>query len=116
MMRIASWRYRAQVPGFEFPESIRRLQAAYDERSAQLLEEMADWIGEDRPRDTLRCDDAAELLERTVEETRVEESRGLPAGRAQSFVMLMRGIDGLTTSLASQLALNPDARPNSRVM
>ncbi len=49
IMRIASWRYRAQVPGFEFPESIRRLQAAYDEQSRWLLEEMADWVEDDRP-------------------------------------------------------------------
>ena len=104
MMRTASWRYRAQVPGFEFPENIRRLQADYDERSARMLEEMADWIGEDHPAPALRFDDAAELLRRTIEETRAEESRGLPAERAQSFVTLMRGIDGLTTSLATEIA------------
>jgi len=116
MMRIASWRYRAQVPGFEFPESIRRLQAAYDERSAQLLEEMADWIGEDRPGATFALKDSAVLLKRTIEETQAKESRGLAVGRAQSFIALLRGIDGLTASLASQLALNPNARPRRCVM
>lgn len=104
VMRVASWRYRAQVPGFEFPENIRRLQADYDERSAGMLEEVADWIEEDRPASTLRFNDAAELLKRTAEETRAEESRGLPAGRAQSFVTLLRGINELTASLAAEVA------------
>jgi len=104
MMRIASWRYRAQVPGFEFPENIRRLQADYDEQSAGMLEEMADWIEGDRTRAPLPLRDTAELLKRTVEETRAEEPRGLPAGRALSFIALLQGIDGLTTSLASEVA------------
>jgi multidrug resistance protein MdtO len=104
IMRIASWRYRAQVPGFEFPETIRGLQAAYDEQSAGMLEQMADWIEEDRTVIGLRLDESAELLKRTIEQAQAEESRGLSGGSAQSFITLVRGIDGLTTSLAGEVA------------
>ena len=44
IMRIASLKYRFQVPGFELPEAIRLAQQAYDDRSAQMLEEMAERI------------------------------------------------------------------------
>ena len=65
VMRITSWKYRAQVPGFEFPESIRVRQAAYDERSARMLEEMADRI-EGHRLVMASGFDSAELLKRTI--------------------------------------------------
>ena len=102
-MRITSWKYRAQVPGFEFPESIRVRQAAYDERSARMLEEMADRI-EGHRLGMAGGFDSAELLNRTIEETQAESSQGLAAGRAQSFTALSREIDRLTTTLAAEVA------------
>jgi hypothetical protein len=104
-MRVTSWKYRAQVPGFEFPENVRVSQAAYDERSARLLEEMADWIEGQRPGMAGGRADSTNLLKQTIEEAEAEQSRGLPAGQAQSFSTLLRGIDGLTASLASQVAV-----------
>jgi len=47
-------------------------------------------------------DDSGKLLKRTIEETQEEELRGLAPGRALSFVTLLCGIEGLTTSLASE--------------
>ncbi len=104
VMRITSLKYRLQLPGFEWPESIRLRQQAYDEQWARMLEEMADCIEGDRPPIVRRSDESAELLKWTIEETLAEESRGLREGRAQSFIALMRGIDGLTRSLASEIA------------
>jgi hypothetical protein len=103
VMRNASWKYRAQLPGFEFPGKVRVRQAAYDERSAQILEEMAVRI-EDRRSGTERAfENSAELMQLAIEETQAEESHGLAAGRAQSFITLLREIDGLTGSLASEI-------------
>jgi hypothetical protein len=65
---------------------------------------MADRFESDRPCASRGLEGSAELLKRTIEETQAEESRGLPPGRAQSFITLVRGIDGLTTSLASEIA------------
>jgi len=105
LMRVASWKYRAQVPGwFEFPENIRIRQTAYDEQSAGILEEMADRIEGLRPVMSGESKDATDLLRQTIEESEVERARGLPARQAQSFTTLLRGIDGLTTSLASEVA------------
>ncbi len=104
MMRFASWKYRLQVPGFEFPAKVSVRQAAYDEQSAQMLEEMADCMEGDRPPIIREPNDSAELLKATIEETLAEVPRGLPDGRAQSFITLMRRIDGLTMSLASDIA------------
>ena len=103
VMRIASWKYRAQVPGFELPAGVRVRQAAYDEQSARILEGMADCIEKVWPPVTFGSGDSAQLLNCMIAETLDEESRGLPAGQAQSFIALMRRIDGLTTSLASEI-------------
>ncbi len=103
VMRITFWKYRAQVPGFAFPERIRVRQAAYDERSARMLEEMADRI-EGHRLGMAGGLDSAELLNRTIEETQAETSQGLADGRAQSFMALSREIDRLTTNLAAEVA------------
>jgi multidrug resistance protein MdtO len=104
VMRITSLKYRLQLPGFEWSETVRRRQQAYDEQSAQMLEKMADCIEGDRPAIACGSDESAELLKWTIEETLAEKSRGLLDGQAQSFIILMRGIDGLTSSLASDIA------------
>jgi len=110
LMRVASWKYRAQVPGFEFPENVRVRQAAYDERSADMLDEMANRI-EGQPQGMAGgLEDSTDLLKQTIEEAEAEQSRGLPAGQAKSFTTLRR-IDGLTASLASEVAVEFDSYP-----
>ncbi len=103
VMRIALWKYRAQVPGFELPESVRLRQQEYDEHSAQMLEEMADRI-ENNTQHTSNGVDSRELFSRTLDAVEREQPAQLPTGRAQMFVELLRGIDALTTSLASEIA------------
>ena len=49
VMRIASWKYRLQLHGFELPESVRVSQQEYDDRSAAVLEDLANRI-EGNPR------------------------------------------------------------------
>jgi multidrug resistance protein MdtO len=104
VMRIASWKYRAQLPGFELPESVRLRHHAYDEHSAQMLEKMAEWIEGNAPDGGNSIQESHELLSRTVEGIHGEEPTHLPPGRAASFVALLRSIDALTTSLASEIA------------
>jgi hypothetical protein len=45
-------------------------------------------------------EDSSELLEQTIESYRAEESQQLPAAHVWSFTTLLRGIDGLTNTLA----------------
>jgi multidrug resistance protein MdtO len=105
VMRIASLKYRLQLPGFELPESVRRRQQAYDDHSARLLEEMADRIEHNAPHASDGISDSHELLKETVQGIQSEVGSQLPAGRVQSLITLLRGIDGLTTSLASEIAM-----------
>jgi multidrug resistance protein MdtO len=44
IMRIASLKYRLQLQGFELPESVRVLEQEYDNRSAAILDDLADRI------------------------------------------------------------------------
>src|SRR5208337_3670805 len=42
LMRIALWKYRVQLPGFELPEPVRVAQREFDYKSAKMLDDMAD--------------------------------------------------------------------------
>jgi multidrug resistance protein MdtO len=113
VLRIASWKYRAQLPGFELPETVRRRHQVYDEHSAQMLEEMAEWIDGNAPDAGSSIQESHDLLEQTVEEVHDEDPAQLPPGPAASFVALLRSIDGLTTSLASEIAAEFGTSPGS---
>jgi multidrug resistance protein MdtO len=104
VLRIASLRYRLQLPGFELPETVRLRQQAYDEHSARMLEDMADWIEHSASPATNGIDDSHELLKETLHGIQAEEGPQLPTGRAQSLISLLRCIGSLTTSLTSEIA------------
>jgi len=104
VMRIASLKYRVQLPGFELPESVRLRHQAYDDHSARMLEHMADQIEQNAPESQDSVHRSNELLSATVQGIEAAEPSQLPADRTQSFVTLLRAIDGLTTSLASEIA------------
>jgi multidrug resistance protein MdtO len=104
IMRIAALKYRLQLPGFELPEIFRLRQQAYDEYSARMLDEIADEIEGNPSAGSDMVEYSHELLNRTIEGVQGEGSARLPAGRAQSFITLLRRIDSVTTSLAGEIA------------
>ena len=110
-MRFAFQKYHLQLRGFELPEMVRLRQQAYDEHSARMLEEMADMIEQKTPPASHNVEDSQELLNRTVEAIEGQDAAQLPPGRAQSFITLIRGIDGLTTSLASEITRDVASSP-----
>jgi len=103
VMRIASLKYRLQLPGFELPESVRLRQKAYDEVSARLLEQTADQIDDQTPQIGSRVEQPHDLLKQTLHDVEAEASRELPVAQAQSFVTLLRQIDALTNCLAAEI-------------
>jgi multidrug resistance protein MdtO len=105
LLRIASLKYRLQLPGFELPEAVRAYQREYDERSARMLEDMADAIEGKRSDVRITAQDSAELLRRVVEECCGLESQRLPVVRVDSFITLLREIDQLTASLAKEIEM-----------
>ncbi len=96
-MRITSWKYRLQLPGFELPDPVRLSHQEYDDRSAVMLEDMANRI-EGNPREVRpMSEDSFEDLEQYTAEAHV-----------RSFITLLHGIHGLTTSLADEFAKDVD--------
>jgi len=113
VMRTASMKYRLELPGFELPESVLVQQQIYDEHSARVLEAVADLL----ERNTLPASDGAEnsraLLNRMTEQLQDEPSSQLPRGRAKSLITLLRGIDGLTRCLVSQITTDVETPPGN---
>jgi multidrug resistance protein MdtO len=99
VLRMASWRYRAQLPGFELPESVRHQLAAYDEHSARMLEDIADRIENNVSRGPDRDEISPQLLNKTLEQVQWEVPAHVLPLRAESFVALIRRIDDLTNKL-----------------
>ena len=103
LMRAASLKYRLQLPGFVLPEAVVASLQAYDERSAWMLENIADRMeGKTSPPRSASADSLA-LLEQVLESCRTDESRLLLSEHGATFVPLLRQIDRLTTRLASQI-------------
>jgi hypothetical protein len=103
-MRIASLKYRFSSPGFELPGAVRRAQQAYDDRSAGTLEDIADRIeGNARPPGRM-SGGSLEHLEQAVQECCAPYPQQMPQVPLQSFIVLMREIDGLINSLAEDIA------------
>lgn len=73
LMRVASLKYRLQLPGFELPETLRPAQQAYDDHSARMLEEMADRIEDNAAPARNSTEHAHELLKETLQGLQAEE-------------------------------------------
>ena len=104
LIRTTSLKYRFQFPGFEMPENVRLLHQAYDDHSARLLEEMAGRVERNAPIAEKDIEESHQLLKRMIEEVQREDPAQFPLGRAESFVVLLRKIDSVTTSLALEIA------------
>jgi hypothetical protein len=111
IMRGASLKYRLQLPGFVLPEAVTRSLRAYDECSAQMLENMADRMEGETSQATPMSAKSSTLLGQTLESCRADESRLLLSEDGATFVPLLRQIDRLTSRLADQIAMESD-RPD----
>jgi multidrug resistance protein MdtO len=92
VIRIASLKYRLQIPRFDLPEVLRVQLETYDNDSARLLEKMADWIECNEPQSTDSREISAESPNRSAERIAAEAAAQLPPGRAQSLISLLHGI------------------------
>jgi multidrug resistance protein MdtO len=108
LMRVASLKYRLQLPGFELPDEVRRAQQIYDERSADILDDLAGLIEGSASNVRPAFPDTSELLGHVLETCCGEEAKRLPELRVQSFGTLLREIDRLTDSLAEGIAMELD--------
>ncbi len=105
LMRGASLKYRLQLPGFVLPEAVLVSLRAYDECSAQMLENIADRAdGKTSQRTPVSVDSLAHL-EQTRELCQINEPAVLLSENGATFVPLLRQIERLTTHLASEIEL-----------
>jgi multidrug resistance protein MdtO len=108
IMRGASLKYRLQLPGFVLPEAVVVSLQAYDERSAQMLENIADRMEGKTSQETPVSADHLAPLEQVLESCRADESRLLLSEHGATFVPLLREIDRLTSRLTNQIATEMD--------
>jgi multidrug resistance protein MdtO len=100
IMRVALWRYRVRVSGFELPAPVATAQQEFDEALADVIDGMADRSEGKTSQGKDDFEDAFEDLERTVRSYCCEGPQGLLAPELQAFLALSRRIADLTTSVA----------------
>ena len=103
IMRVASLKYRLQLPGFVLPEAVIASLQAYDDCSAQMLENLADRMEGKTPQ--RRPADSLSLLEQIQGSCRADQSQLLLSEQGATFVPLLRQIDRLTSRLAEQIEM-----------
>lgn len=109
LMRLGAIKYRLKFPGFELPEGMYLAQKTYDDRSARLLEEIANSVEGKASQLNRLATDSADLLGPVLEACTIE-TQHMPKTRLYSFVELLRSIDNLTNSLAKEIATEYDPR------
>jgi multidrug resistance protein MdtO len=97
VMRIASLKYRLQLPGFELPESVRLWQRQYDDRSADIFSDLADRIeGKALEIRTIPPEFTVSALPHVIDDVSIEQ--------VSSFRALIGCIERLTSDVAEQVA------------
>jgi multidrug resistance protein MdtO len=94
LTRIALWKYRAQLPGFELPEAVRACQGEVDDESATMLENLADRMEGKVSAQRGEVRESFARLEQAIENYRSDQPPQL-----QTFVLLSRKNESLQTSL-----------------
>lgn len=103
VLRISMWNYRARLPGFDFPDSIRLAQREFDEALARALECIADRM-EGKPAEIPEdLNSSFERLQQSVHIYVGSESRSTVTNKAQTYIAWTRRIRNLTYSLLEEI-------------
>jgi multidrug resistance protein MdtO len=103
LTRIALWKYRAQLPGFELPEPMRVAQQEFDQELAQKLDSIADQMEGKAHAGKENMEDLLERLEQAIRTCCSEGPQELLSPGMQTFLALSRNIESLTTSLSKEI-------------
>ncbi len=102
--RIALFKYRLHLPGFELPEPMQSAQQKVDREFAARLERMADRLEGKAPAPQAAIDDSINALERAASQCCTNESPEFPAAKLQTFLPLSRRVDTLVRSVEQEIA------------
>ena len=103
LIRIALWKYRAQLPGFELPPPVRLAQQEFDDRSAKILDGMADRLETKSSLEKDNFEVSFERLEQTIRNCCSEGPQELLSAELQAFLALSRSIESVTMSLSKEI-------------
>jgi multidrug resistance protein MdtO len=103
LTRIALWKYRAQLPGFELPEAVCVAQQEFDHESAQKLDGIADRMEGKAYSGGQNLEHLFERLEQTIRNRSSEEPHGVLPAQLQAFLPLCHRIESLTMSLDKEI-------------
>ena len=102
LSQIATWKYRAQLPGFELPEPVAAAQQDFDEHLATALETTAARI-EANSSSAESCNQSIAPLEQALRKCAIDERQNTTA-RFQAFLSLYRTIQELMVRLQQQVS------------
>jgi multidrug resistance protein MdtO len=103
--RVALWRYRLQVPGFEMPAPVARAQQEFDKRLADVLDGMANRMSgktSDRHNGFRISVEDLEKIIQTCDSGKSQEALTVQLG---GFLSLSRKIASLTISLDNEMSV-----------
>src|ERR1700682_1765381 len=103
LIRIALWKYRAQLPGFELPPPVRLAQQEFDDRSAKILDGMADRLETKSSLEKDNFEVSFERLEQTIRNCCSEGPQELLSAELEAFLGLSRRIESVTMSLSKEI-------------
>ncbi|MGB7731190.1 MAG: FUSC family protein [Candidatus Acidiferrum sp.] len=102
LMRIALWKYRLQLPGFELPEPVRVAQQEFDNQSAKMLDNMADRLDGKMSYENGNFEDSFEQLQVTIRTCCSKGPQKSLTVQVQTFLALSRNVEYLTKSLSKE--------------
>lgn len=103
LTRIALWKYRARLRGFELPEAVRVAQREFDDNLAKTLDGMADRMEGKASQEKDNLEDSFKRLEQTVRTCCSEESQEFITAELQTFLALSRSVESVTMSLDKEI-------------
>jgi len=103
LTRIALWKYRAQLPGFELPEAVQVAQQEFDRALAEKLDKIADRVEREAMSGGDTTQTLFEQLERTIRAHSSKSTNALLAARFQALLTVCQTTENLTISLDNQV-------------
>jgi multidrug resistance protein MdtO len=104
LTRIALWKYRVQLPGFELPNPVVTAQQEFDDRLAKVLDVMADRMEGRVSEGTKNFRSSVGSLDRTIQSYYPGMSNEVVTAQFGAFLSLSHRIEDLTLSLDMEMA------------
>jgi len=102
LTRIALWKYRTQMPGFELPKAALFAQKQFDDDSAKILNGIADRMEGKPPRQDAKFQTSFEHLEEVSRMLRSKQGQVF-ADQLESFLVLSRRLQTLEVWLNQEI-------------